>query len=370
MKTSATAAKTGEAKAPAKSKPASKTTPKTTKKAPAKKAATAKTASKKVAPKQASASKEPAGKKTSKKAATAQASSSAAGSKPTKSSAAKGATAETEAVETEVKPKATGTKTKSAPKSGGASAKPEAKKAETKKTEAKKPDSKKPDTKKPDAKSADTSANAKAGAPGADASTPAGADAEGDDKSGRKGITIVSKKRPRSAKKVVTSRIPAIGFSSGLPRKPMIPSGPKAPPRVTDDAPEMAEGVRKSPLKKRELDKFREILLRKRADLIGDVADLEDGALRASSGSLSRLPQHTADQGSETADQSLSLNLAAHERRIIDEIDAALARIRDGVYGLCEMTGKPIQPDRLTEIPWARFSIEAATRMERGGSIN
>ncbi len=36
---------------------------------------------------------------------------------------------------------------------------------------------------------------------------------------------------------------------------------------------------------------------------------------------------------------------------------------------MCEMTGKPIRPERLEELPWARYSIEAARELERRAMI-
>ena len=72
-----------------------------------------------------------------------------------------------------------------------------------------------------------------------------------------------------------------------------------------------------------------------------------------------------AEQGTDVFDQALSLDLAQVDRNLIREIDAALARIDNGTYGFCELTGKPIKPERLEELPWARYSIEAARERER-----
>jgi RNA polymerase-binding transcription factor DksA len=77
-----------------------------------------------------------------------------------------------------------------------------------------------------------------------------------------------------------------------------------------------------------------------------------------------------AEQGSDAYGQSLSLDLAAADRRLIREIDDALARIAAGTYGVCELTGKPIKVERLEELPWARYSIEAARELERRTSLS
>lgn len=120
----------------------------------------------------------------------------------------------------------------------------------------------------------------------------------------------------------------------------------------------------KTPFGKKELSAFRQLLLRKRAELVGDIAQMEREALQGG-GSLSNMPQHMAEQGSDTYDTTLSLDLAAADRKLIKEIDDAIARIDKGTYGVCELTGKPIKVDRLEELPWARYSIEAARELER-----
>ena len=188
----------------------------------------------------------------------------------------------------------------------------------------------------------------------------------------RKGITIVAPKpvKKPSGKKPAL-KLPSFGKPllgpGGTIKKPLITSGPNAPARNAmfgnnDKKP------RKTPFDKRELAQFRAILLRKRAELVGDVSTMETEALMGQSGSLSHVPQHLAEQGSDAYGQSLSLDLAAADRRLIKEIDDALQRIADGTYGVCELTGKPIKNDRLEELPWARHSIEAARELERRGT--
>jgi DnaK suppressor protein len=197
---------------------------------------------------------------------------------------------------------------------------------------------------------------------------PATAAAAADDKKGapRKGITIVAgKPAKKSGAKPSMVKIPEYGTPlSQTIRTPLIASGPNAPKPKTfaeaaDDKP------RKSPFSAKELAFYKQLLLHKRLELIGDVSGLENEALMAQSGSLSNLPQHMAEQGSDAYGQSLSLDLAAADRRLIKEIDDALQRIEKGTFGVCELTGKPIRKERLEELPWARYSIEAARELER-----
>ncbi len=200
--------------------------------------------------------------------------------------------------------------------------------------------------------------------------------AEADKKAGRKGITIVTPKPVKKSRPApsAASIVPAAlaGFLlKGHGRKPLIPSGPKAAATrplgahggvVAEDVPRPKA---KTPFGKKELERFRQILLKKRAELVGDVRGMEADALQNDAGSLSNVPSHLAEQGSDASDQALSLDLAAADRKLIREIDAALKRIEDGTYGVCELSGEPIKLERLEELPWARYSIEAARELER-----
>lgn len=219
----------------------------------------------------------------------------------------------------------------------------------------------------------------RAGAPAKPAPAPAkpAAAAPAGDQAGkvpRKGITIVSSKSGRrSSTKAPPVKFPSLGgplIRPGAPaRKPLIASGPNAPPRTSSLSNDGGK-PKKTPFDKRQLAKFRQILLQKRSELVGDVSTMETEALMGQSGSLSHLPQHMAEQGSDAYGQSLSLDLAAADRRLIREIDDALARIAAGTYGVCELTGKPIKVERLEELPWARYSIEAARELERRTSLS
>lgn len=222
------------------------------------------------------------------------------------------------------------------------------------------------------AKSAPVKSTAKAAAPApapAAAAPMAASPLPGaGDKPKPKGITIVNNKpmrRPKPPKRVL--EMPSLGaplLGGNKKWKPLIPSGPNAKHEGGLAALKPSDKP-KSPFGKRDLDRYREILMRKRQELVGDVGSLEGEALNASSGSLSHTPQHIAEQGTESFDQALSLDIAQVDRNLIKEIDDALERIADGTYGICERTHKPISKDRLEELPWTRYSIEAARELER-----
>jgi DnaK suppressor protein len=118
----------------------------------------------------------------------------------------------------------------------------------------------------------------------------------------------------------------------------------------------------------RELEHFRDLLLAKRGEIVGDMSAMEREALRTSGGSnLSTLPIHMADMGTDNYEQEFTLGLVETERKLLREINNALAKIQNGSFGICEGTGKPISKARLEVQPWAKYSIEYAKQMERGG---
>lgn len=123
----------------------------------------------------------------------------------------------------------------------------------------------------------------------------------------------------------------------------------------------------KSPLTKKQLAGFREKLLEKRRDLLGDMNAIEHTALgngRGGSGDL--MPTHPADLGSDNYEQEFTLGLLESERTLLKEIHEALERIDEGIYGVCLGTGKPIGLPRLNARPWAKYCIDYARMVEKG----
>ena len=68
-----------------------------------------------------------------------------------------------------------------------------------------------------------------------------------------------------------------------------------------------------------------------------------------------------AEQSVEMENQELVMNLDAEGRSEINEINAALKRIDDGTYGICQNCGYEINPDRLDAIPQAALCIKCAS---------
>ena len=95
---------------------------------------------------------------------------------------------------------------------------------------------------------------------------------------------------------------------------------------------------------------------------LGVKSDLRSGDMTSET---SGYGTHPADAGSEANDRDLALSLLSQEQNALYEIDQALERIALGAYGVCEMSGQAISRARLETIPFARFTVECQSQMEK-----
>lgn len=121
-------------------------------------------------------------------------------------------------------------------------------------------------------------------------------------------------------------------------------------------------------MKKSEVKPFKEMLLALRARLRGDVSALADAALAKSSGggggSMSAVPSHIADMGSDTFEQDNTILLMNNEGETLVQIEAALERIEAGTYGICTECSSKIPKMRLKAIPYTPYCVKCASELE------
>ncbi len=99
-------------------------------------------------------------------------------------------------------------------------------------------------------------------------------------------------------------------------------------------------------------------LLKARQDVLNGLKSLQS--------SLSvEIVGDEGDMAAALETQNTSMVQRERMLRDLQEIDAALGRIENGTYGLCEETEEPIEEDRLRAIPWTRLSLEGAETRER-----
>ena len=123
--------------------------------------------------------------------------------------------------------------------------------------------------------------------------------------------------------------------------------------------------------RERKLDPFvkqqKEKLLQLRDAMVDSMAGVAQDTLRsrAEGSEASAFGMHQADAGSDAYDRDFALSLLSQEQDALYEIDQALKRIELGTYGVCEMSGKPIPRARLEAIPFARFTVECQSQLEK-----
>ena len=123
--------------------------------------------------------------------------------------------------------------------------------------------------------------------------------------------------------------------------------------------------------KERRLDPFtrsqKDKLLQLRDAMVDSMAGVAKDNLRsrAEGSEASAFGMHQADAGSDAYDRDFALSLLSQEQDALYEIDQALKRIELGTYGTCEMSGKSISHARLEAIPFARFTVECQSQLEK-----
>ena len=108
------------------------------------------------------------------------------------------------------------------------------------------------------------------------------------------------------------------------------------------------------------LESQKELLLQMKQEVLNKLA--------AQTEDLEVSPDQTVEDGDQAQtylNQNVSFGLRERDIVRLREIEAALYRIDDGSYGICEETEEPIGEKRLQKMPWARLSIGAAEQVER-----
>ena len=122
-------------------------------------------------------------------------------------------------------------------------------------------------------------------------------------------------------------------------------------------------------LTKKELEQYKKALIDRREKVSEEVGQIEKEYLRKSpqdaAGDISSHPFHMADAATDAFDTEFNIGLASKDKNTIYEIDAALVRIKEGTYGICEKYGTPISKKRLKIVPYARFCIKAQEEEEK-----
>ncbi len=117
----------------------------------------------------------------------------------------------------------------------------------------------------------------------------------------------------------------------------------------------------------KDIEHFQELLLVERVRL-----EDERDQIRSRSGSVDgALPEEgeggdedTADLASAMMDKEMDLSVEDEIEQLLGAVDHALQKIKDGTYGVCDMSGEMIPKARLELIPWAALTVECQAMSE------
>src|SRR3982750_3441518 len=198
-------------------------------------------------------------------------------------------------------------------------------------------------------------------------------------KSSKKPVKQKEQAKKSSQPKAAKTSKPA-GKKAVAPKKPVAKKAPahagKSPrangAKKNFDSSETSQTILAAKnLKQKRLDPFiksqKEKLLQLRDAMVDSMAGVAKDNLRsrAEGSEASAFGMHQADAGSDAYDRDFALSLLSQEQDALYEIDQALKRIELGTYGVCEMSGKPISHARLEAIPFARFTVECQSQLEK-----
>ena len=113
---------------------------------------------------------------------------------------------------------------------------------------------------------------------------------------------------------------------------------------------------------KRKMKTYRDRLLGRRESLFRQVTEAE---LSSRERDL-EATQDPADMAANAYTKELLISMSANDRKLLESIDEALARIEVGEYGDCVNCGEPVQEKRLEAVPWARYCLKCQDLQERG----
>jgi RNA polymerase-binding protein DksA len=115
-------------------------------------------------------------------------------------------------------------------------------------------------------------------------------------------------------------------------------------------------------------ERFRKRLLDDRARAQGALDYLHEENPGSMEDETQEIPSdnHPGDVATITFDREIDYTLEENEERLLAEIDAALERIDEGTFGICQTCGKPIGAERLEAVPYTTQCIECKRKEERG----
>jgi len=113
---------------------------------------------------------------------------------------------------------------------------------------------------------------------------------------------------------------------------------------------------------KKKLDTFKKRLEERQQTLRRTVSRTEEDGRIADQDSA----QDIADRAASSYTKEFLFSQSNNDRQLLQMVESALARIREGAFGECVSCGSEINPKRLEAVPWTRYCIDCQEKLEKG----
>ncbi|HXY09174.1 MAG TPA: TraR/DksA family transcriptional regulator [Terriglobales bacterium] len=113
---------------------------------------------------------------------------------------------------------------------------------------------------------------------------------------------------------------------------------------------------------KKKLDYFRKRLETRQQELRRMVSRTQQDGRSADEDTA----QDIADRAASSYNKEFLFHQSNNDRQLLQMVDGALSRIREGSFGECISCGKEINPKRLEAVPWTRHCIDCQEKLEQG----
>jgi RNA polymerase-binding protein DksA len=177
----------------------------------------------------------------------------------------------------------------------------------------------------------------------------------------RRAVRAGRRSRPVRAKSARSAR-PIAARARVIRAKPVRSVGLPKPKNSSRSA------VRARSLGKRELAQFRRMLVAERDRLSEELEAIEEHLPEVEQVSMDAsggYDEDLADVASDTFEREKGFAIENSVQDMLTQVEEALSRMDEGTYGICEVCGQPIHPDRLRALPYARLCINCKAREEQ-----
>jgi RNA polymerase-binding protein DksA len=115
------------------------------------------------------------------------------------------------------------------------------------------------------------------------------------------------------------------------------------------------------------IEEFNRLLLVERKRLRDELSEMEEHQLKTEEKPVADAANEDdlVDVATETFEREKELALESTVQGMLEMVEEALKRVREGTYGVCDGCAKPIDGNRLRAIPYARLCIKCKEREER-----